>query len=85
MNLENLRFLLSPTGQWSVGDKKPLKKQGGPAGKNRKERQEKKTGTPKETTGQANTSLTGKLIFYKKIVQTGQFCNQFSQIWRPIK
>ena len=68
--------------QWVT--EKTLKKQGGPAGQNRAEKQTKHTGTPQETTGQTNTSLTGKPNFPKKLTKRVNFATDFRNFGDPL-
>ena len=75
---------MSPTGQWSVGDRKNLKKTRGPAGQNKTEKQTKHKGTPQETTGQTNTSLTGKPNFHKKMAKRVNFATDFRNFGDPL-
>ena len=63
---------------------KTLKKQGGPAGQNKTENQKKHTGTPQETTGQTNTSLTGKQNFQKKLAKRVNFATNFRNLGDPL-
>ena len=63
---------------------KTLKKQGAPAGQNTTEKQTKHTGTPQETTGQTNTSLTGKPNFQQKLAKRVNFATNFRNFGDPL-